>query len=121
MAGASFADYEQVYQQVHGAGKGVIPASALALSHPAIAAVYEIGSVNDVLHFFAMELVRGFPIHDYARIKRIVVSTYQSVSGWGKGAVDQLWQETAEIIKTQNPKVEIANKALPYQIAFNLS
>jgi heat shock protein HtpX len=35
MGGASFADYEQVYQQVHGTGKGVIPASALALSHPA--------------------------------------------------------------------------------------
>jgi heat shock protein HtpX len=35
MAGASLADYEQVYQKVHGAGKGVIPASALALSHPA--------------------------------------------------------------------------------------
>jgi len=34
MAGASFTDYEQVYQQVHGVGKGVIPASALALSHP---------------------------------------------------------------------------------------
>ncbi|NQT31643.1 MAG: M48 family metallopeptidase [Deltaproteobacteria bacterium] len=34
MAGASFADYEQVYQQVHGVGRGVIPASALALSHP---------------------------------------------------------------------------------------
>jgi heat shock protein HtpX len=35
MAGASFVDYEQVYQKVHGVGKGVIPASALALSHPA--------------------------------------------------------------------------------------
>jgi len=35
MGGASLADYEQVYQQVHGTGKGVIPASALALSHPA--------------------------------------------------------------------------------------
>jgi len=35
MAGASFADYEQVYRQVHGTGKGVIPATALALSHPA--------------------------------------------------------------------------------------
>jgi len=34
MAGASFADYERVYQQVHGTGVGVIPASALALSHP---------------------------------------------------------------------------------------
>jgi len=35
MAGASLADYEQVYQKVHGSGRGVIPASALALSHPA--------------------------------------------------------------------------------------
>jgi heat shock protein HtpX len=34
MAGASLADYEQVYQKVHGAGKGVIPATALSLSHP---------------------------------------------------------------------------------------
>jgi heat shock protein HtpX len=35
MAGASLADYEQVYQKVHGTSKGVLPASALALSHPA--------------------------------------------------------------------------------------
>jgi heat shock protein HtpX len=34
MAGASLADYERVYQQLHRAGKGAIPASALALSHP---------------------------------------------------------------------------------------
>jgi heat shock protein HtpX len=35
MAGASYADYEQVYEKVHGKGKGMIPTSALALSHPA--------------------------------------------------------------------------------------
>jgi heat shock protein HtpX len=35
MAGASLADYERVYQQLHGTGKGAIPASTLALSHPA--------------------------------------------------------------------------------------
>jgi heat shock protein HtpX len=35
MAGASLADYEQVYQKVHQTSKGVLPASALALSHPA--------------------------------------------------------------------------------------
>jgi heat shock protein HtpX len=35
MAGASLADYERGYQQLHGAGKGVIPATALTLSHPA--------------------------------------------------------------------------------------
>lgn len=60
------------------------------------------------------------PIHNYARIKRIVVSTYQSVSGWGKEAVDQLWRETEEIVKTRNFRVEVNNKVLPYQIAFNL-
>jgi heat shock protein HtpX len=35
MAGASYADYEQVYEKVHGKGKSMLPASALALSHPA--------------------------------------------------------------------------------------
>jgi heat shock protein HtpX len=33
MAGASYADYERVYEKVHGKGKGIIPATALALSH----------------------------------------------------------------------------------------
>ena len=60
------------------------------------------------------------PLDDYARIKRIVVSTYQSVSGWGKEAVDQLWRETEEIIKDKKPQVEEGDKVLPYQIAFNL-
>ena len=60
------------------------------------------------------------PIDDYVRIKRIVVSTYQSVSGWGKEAVDQLWRETEKGIKNKKPQVEVADKALPYQIAFNL-
>ena len=68
------------------------------------------------------------PIHDVANIKRIVVSTYQSTSGWGKEAVDQLWQETEEIsnIKHQTSSIKVkdlklkAKKALPYQIAFNL-
>ncbi len=39
------------------------------------------------------------PIHDAARIKRVVVCTYQSASGWGKEAVDQLWDETEKIVK----------------------
>ncbi len=60
------------------------------------------------------------PLADYGRIKRIVVSTYQSVSGWGKEAVDQLWRETEKGIKNKKPQVEVADKALPYQIAFNL-
>ena len=34
------------------------------------------------------------PLHDRARIKRVVVSTYQSVSGAGKDAIDELWDQT---------------------------
>jgi len=66
------------------------------------------------------------PIHDAARIKRIVVSTYQSASGWGKEAVEQLWAESEEIIKKRftlhasrftNHKIK---RVLPAQIAFNV-
>ncbi|MDP6685430.1 MAG: aspartate-semialdehyde dehydrogenase, partial [Candidatus Omnitrophota bacterium] len=62
------------------------------------------------------------PIHDASKIKRIVVSTYQSASGWGKEAVDQLFKETKEVlakgrIKIQSGKIE---RVLPDQIAFNL-
>ncbi|MBU1853620.1 MAG: aspartate-semialdehyde dehydrogenase [Candidatus Omnitrophica bacterium] len=66
------------------------------------------------------------PLHDAARIKRIVVSSYQSASGWGKEAVDQLWAETEQIIKSriQHPgssiKVDGVKKVLPAQIAFNV-
>lgn len=61
------------------------------------------------------------PIHDVFEIERVVVSTYQSVSGWGKEAVDQLWSELEEIVATHDPVVKKPiEKVLPYQIAFNL-
>ena len=47
MAGASFADYEQVYQKVRGTGVGVIPASALALSHPTSLRAAEAGAASE--------------------------------------------------------------------------
>jgi len=61
------------------------------------------------------------PVHDAFGIERVVVSTYQSVSGWGKEAVDQLWNELEEIVSEHEPIVrkEIP-RVLPYQIAFNL-
>jgi aspartate-semialdehyde dehydrogenase len=37
------------------------------------------------------------PLHDAARIKRVVVSTYQSVSGAGKEAMDELWTQTKSV------------------------
>jgi aspartate-semialdehyde dehydrogenase len=55
------------------------------------------------------------PLHDEARIKRIVVTTFQSVSGTGKEAMDELMTECQDLLsfKPTSPKV------YPYQIAFN--
>lgn len=55
------------------------------------------------------------PIHDKARIKRIVVSTYQAVSGTGTRAIQELTNQSGEILNGHNPTVEV----YPYQIAFN--
>jgi aspartate-semialdehyde dehydrogenase len=55
------------------------------------------------------------PLHDAARIKRVVVSTYQAVSGTGKKAIHELEQQVLAIYG--NKKIE-AN-VYPYQIAFN--
>lgn len=57
------------------------------------------------------------PLHDRARIKRVVVSTYQSVSGTGKEAIDELWSQTKGIFV---PGQEVAPKVYPKQIAFNV-
>ncbi len=55
------------------------------------------------------------PIHDAVRIKRIVVSTYQAVSGTGKKAIEELSQQTRALLNFQDPVV----KVYPHQIAFN--
>ena len=57
------------------------------------------------------------PIHDVAKIKRVVVSTYQSVSGAGKDAMDELWHQTKG---KYVPGQEIDAKKFPKQIAFNV-
>ena len=57
------------------------------------------------------------PIHDVAKIRRIVVSTYQSVSGAGLKAVDELQRETASILAGKN---DFQRKLFPHQIAFNV-
>ena len=56
------------------------------------------------------------PLHDRAKIKRVVVATYQSVSGAGKEAMDELWDQTKGIFTT-NPS---APKKFTKQIAFNV-
>ncbi|HSG56747.1 MAG TPA: aspartate-semialdehyde dehydrogenase, partial [Paracoccaceae bacterium] len=57
------------------------------------------------------------PLHDRARIKRVVVSTYQSVSGAGKEGIDELWDQTKGIYV---PGQEVEPKVYPKQIAFNV-
>ncbi len=56
------------------------------------------------------------PLHDAAKIKRVVVSTYQSVSGAGKEAMAELWDQTKGIFVTQAPEPKNFTK----QIAFNV-
>jgi len=57
------------------------------------------------------------PLHDRARIRRVVVSTYQSVSGAGKDGMDELWDQTKAIY---NPTAEVEPKTFQKQIAFNV-
>ncbi|MBL3596446.1 aspartate-semialdehyde dehydrogenase [Rhodovulum sulfidophilum] len=57
------------------------------------------------------------PLHDRAKIKRVVVSTYQSVSGSGKEAMDELWNQTKGMYV---PGQEVAPSVYPKQIAFNV-
>ena len=56
------------------------------------------------------------PLHDEYKIKRIVVSTYQAVSGAGKASVDELFKQTKDYLN----KEKITSKNFTKQIAFNL-
>ena len=55
------------------------------------------------------------PLHDAARIKRVVVTTFQSVSGTGKKAMDELLQQTTDLLNFREVKCNV----YPHQIAFN--
>lgn len=55
------------------------------------------------------------PLHQAAKIRRIVVTTFQSVSGKGKKAMDELLEQTKALLSFQ----EVEIKEFPYQIAFN--
>ncbi len=55
------------------------------------------------------------PIHDAAKIRRIVVTTFQSVSGTGKKAMDELAQQTVSLLNFR----DVETNVYPHQIAFN--
>lgn len=56
------------------------------------------------------------PLHDQAKVKRVVVSTYQSVSGAGGKAIEELKKQTEEVLKGKKAKPI----KFPHQIAFNV-
>ena len=56
------------------------------------------------------------PIHDAAKIRRVVVTTFQSVSGTGQKAINELMQQTADLLNFK----AVTCTVYPYQIAFNV-
>jgi aspartate-semialdehyde dehydrogenase len=56
------------------------------------------------------------PLHDYATITRVVVATYQSVSGAGKDAMDELFDQTRAVFTAG----QMTSNKFPKRIAFNL-
>ena len=56
------------------------------------------------------------PLHDRAKIRRVVVATYQSVSGAGKAGMDELWDQTKSLYV---PGREVKPERFQKQIAFN--
>ncbi len=56
------------------------------------------------------------PLHDKAKIKRVVVATYQSVSGAGKEAMDELFAQTKSVYSLE----QFESKKFPKRIAFNV-
>jgi aspartate-semialdehyde dehydrogenase len=55
------------------------------------------------------------PIHDQARIRRIIVSTYQAVSGTGQKAIFELQNQIVDLLNGKEPQISV----YPYQIAYN--
>jgi aspartate-semialdehyde dehydrogenase len=55
------------------------------------------------------------PIHDAAKVRRVVITTFQSVSGTGKEAIDELASQTVALLNFK----DIEKKVYPHQIAFN--
>ncbi len=58
-----------------------------------------------------------WPIHQISRVKKMVIATYQAVSGAGAMGIEELFEQTKEVLAGNNNP---AKRVFPYQIAFNL-
>ena len=56
------------------------------------------------------------PLNDLSPIKRVVVSTYQSVSGAGKSAMDELWDQTRKMFFNEEYKPKHFSKRISYNV-----
>jgi len=82
-------------------------------------AVNEFGKLNIIANpncSTAQLVVALKPLHDKAKIKRVVVATYQSVSGAGKEAMEELWTQTRALYVND----EVVKERFTKQIAFNV-
>ena len=93
-----------------------VPLVVPEVNADALAGVTKTGIVANPNCSTAQLMVALKPLHDAARIKRVVVATYQSVSGAGKDAAEELFSQTRAIFV--NDPVEPVH--FPKQIAFNL-
>lgn len=108
-AGAFFIDGAHVY-----AFDPDVPVIVPEINGDAVhkAAKKIVANPHGVAIFLALALG---PVHTRAPITRVVASTYQAVSNWGRNAQDELFNQTKALFMTQETKPEY----LPKQIAFN--
>ena len=111
------------------AGCVVIDNSSLYRYDPAVPLIVPEVNPGDIVHYAKKNIIANpncstaqmvvalKPLHDRARIKRVVVSTYQSVSGAGKEGIDELWDQTKAIY---NPTDNSPPSKFTKQIAFNV-
>lgn len=109
-------------------GAVVIDNSSAWRYHPDVPLVVPEVNADAVRHFRKMNIIANpncstaqlvvalKPLHDAATIKRVVVATYQSVSGAGKDGMDELFNQTRSVFTTG----ELSVKKFSKRIAFNL-
>jgi aspartate-semialdehyde dehydrogenase len=111
------------------AGCVVIDNSSLYRYDPDVPLIVPEVNPEDIVHYSKKNIIANpncstaqmvvalKPLHDRAKIKRVVVSTYQSVSGAGKGGADELWDQTKSIYNPTDSKLP---RQFTKQIAFNV-
>src|ERR1700748_2157026 len=93
-----------------------VPLIVPEVNADAIAGFHKRGIIANPNCSTAQLVVALKPLHDKAKIKRVVVATYQSVSGAGKDAMDELFEQTKAVFTVG----EVETKKFPKRIAFNL-